>query len=81
MLWAIPCIRQSSTASQMVYCGDFPNVRAINMEGMTPSQEIALSTDVWKIFPIGRQTAWGSKAELGFQYSTGQYGLAYKKVP
>jgi hypothetical protein len=81
MLWAIPCIRQSSAVSQMVYVGDYPNVRGLNMEGLIPGQEISLSTDVWKVFPIGRQTAWASKAELGFQFSTGQYALAYKKVP
>ena len=80
MLWAIPCIVRSAAVSQMIYVGDFPNVRALNMEGMSPGQEISLGPDTWKVFPIGRQTAWGTKVELGFQYSTGQYALAYKKV-
>lgn len=80
MLWAIPAIVVSGVVSSLCYIGDYPNVRLLSMEGMTPQQEIALGGDVWKVFPVGRQTSWGTKAQLGFQFSTGHVALAYKKV-
>lgn len=80
MLWPIPAIPYNTTLLQNCYVGDYPNVRALNMTGLQPEQEIDLAGDTWVVFPIGRQTAWGTPATLGNQFSTGQYALAYKKV-
>lgn len=81
LLWAMPVLITSAALSQMCYVGDFPNVRALNMEGMTPQQEILLGSDTWKVFPIGRQSSWGLKADIGDQFASGHFALAYKKVP
>lgn len=81
LLWALPVLITSPSLSQLCYVGDFPNVRALNMEGMTPQQEILLGSDTWKVFPIGRQTSWGVKSDIGDQFASGHFALAYKKVP
>lgn len=79
MLWPVPIIPYSSADSKSCYIGDLPGVRGVNMEGLVSGQEIMLGADTWKIFSIGRQAGWGTQTQLGFQYSTGHYGLAFKK--
>lgn len=78
VLWAMPVILRNAAGS-LCYVGDFPNVRACNMETLTASQEINLGSDVWKVFPVQRQSNWSSVG-VDPSPSTGQYGLAYKKV-
>lgn len=64
----------------LCYLGDFPNVRAMNMTNMLPGQEIVLTDDTWKIFPAMRQENW-AMAAIGDKASSGQFAVAYKKVP
>jgi hypothetical protein len=80
MLFPIPVIFFASAISKTCYVGDYPDVRLVNMEGLQNGQELAVASDVWKIFSIGRQTPWYTQAEADFQYTTGQYGIAYKKI-
>lgn len=64
----------------LCYAGDFPNVRALNMTNMLPGQEINLTGDVWKVFPAMRQENWAMSGIVD-KASTGQFAVAYKKVP
>lgn len=81
VLFPLPIFIGSATALRSCYIGDFPNIRLVNMEGLLAGQEIVLAGDTWKVFSIGRQTPWGTQTENGFQYTTGQVALAYKKIP
>lgn len=81
MLFPIPVFFFAAAITKTCYVGDYPDVRLLNMEGLQNGQELAVASDVWKIFSIGRQTPWGTQTELGRVYSTGQFGVAYKKIP
>jgi hypothetical protein len=82
VLWSMPMIlRFGISGTTQCYVGDYPDVRLCNMEGLNQGQEIQLGSDTWMVFPAGRQTPWGTQAQVGLQFSTGQYALAYKKVP
>lgn len=80
MLMTPPVIFNSSGDQRFCYLGDYPNVRLLNMEGIAPGAEITLGAETWFVCPIGRQWPWGTQAEVGYNYSTGHYGLAYKKI-
>lgn len=84
-LFPIPVFRQHVTSldangDRLCYVGDFPNVRLLNMTNLLPGQEIAVDTDTYKIFPAVRQAAWAD-TNLVPQPSSGQFAIAYKKVP
>jgi hypothetical protein len=80
VLFPVPILIAAPTILRSCYIGDYPDVRMINMEGLLDGQELSLAGDVWKVFSIGRQLPWASKAVVGFQYSTGQLGVAFKKI-
>jgi hypothetical protein len=69
----------SAGTNAIVYVGDYPDVRLINITGFSPGQEFTLSTDTWVVFPIFRQTGWDQQNGPG--PTTFQFGLAYRKVP
>lgn len=79
-LFGIPALIQNLARTRHCVIGMYPDVRLLNMEGMIPGQEITLTTDTWKVFPIMRQEPWSSSGTK-FAASTGQYAMAYKKVP
>lgn len=84
-LFPIPVFRDywnsnDGTLARICYLGDFPNVRACNMSNLTPGQEITLGGDTWKVFPAVRQDAWAQNF-LTDRPTTGQFAVAYKKVP
>lgn len=80
MLFGLPLFCYNTTLRRTCYVGDFPNVRGVNMSGLTPGQELTLGGETWMVCPTGRQRAWGTASETGLNYSTGQLGLAYKKI-
>lgn len=84
-LFPLPMFKQydnalDSTLNRVCYLGDFPNVRACNMSNMLPGQEIILDADTWKVFPALRQETWAMSG-ITDRPSTGQFAIAYKKVP
>lgn len=79
ILWALPALAINTSIPAIVYVGDFPNVRGCNMEGLNPAEEITLVNEVWKIFPMLRQSAWVNSGR-DVECSSGQYALAYKKI-
>lgn len=77
-MYGSPAVVWSPTKDRACAVGMFPDVRLINMEGLLPGQEITLATDTWKVFPITRQEAWANSLTLVL--TSGQYGVAYKKI-
>lgn len=69
-----------ASKAALCYTGDFPNVRAMNMTNMLPGQEIVLTGDTWKVFPAMRQESWAMEGSAE-KCTTGQFAVAYKKVP
>jgi hypothetical protein len=69
-----------NSKNALCYLGDFPNVRALNMTNMLPGQEIDLTGDTWKVFPALRQENWAMNGSAE-KASSGQFAVAYKKVP
>lgn len=67
------------TSRRICYVGDFPNVRLINLSNLQVEQEIALAGDTWKVFPSCRRAPWAD-SNFANGVSTGQIGIAYKKV-
>ncbi len=59
------------------YIGEPPAIRAVNMYAFTAAEEFAIASDTWKVFPLVRK---GTSVNVNDEYS-GNYGLAYKKVP
>ena len=84
-MFPVPCIRSyynsaDQSLNRYCYVGDFPNVRVLNMTNLTPGQEITLGADTWKVFPALKQRPWESDG-IEDSPTTGQYAVAYKKVP
>lgn len=87
VLFPMPVLIKNDVLSKTCYLGDFPQVRALNMEGLAPRQEIELpgqdgdEPDIWMVFPQIRQASWelSRNALLGRNPTSGHYGLAYKK--
>lgn len=73
----IPVMLDNVANTQLCVVGDYPDVRYLNMEGLVAGQELVLSGDTWKIFPVMRQYAWG---QFAGQPSSGQLGIAFKKI-
>lgn len=59
--------------------GSIPDMRIINLTGMSPQQELALGSDTWKVFPQLRQSSFGDAINTEAP-SSGQFGLAFKKI-
>lgn len=79
-LMPIPCFSwQDDTAPDTTrLLGYFPDVRAINMDGVTTGAELSIGGDIWIPFPIVRQLY---VADTGFnEEQSYNFGLAYKKV-
>lgn len=85
-LFPIPCFKQhydsvaGASSRRICYVGDFPNVRLCNMTNLTPGQEITVGTDTFKVFPVIRQGPWADRLAVNAPLS-GQFAVAYKKVP
>lgn len=79
-MWSAPVIAQSNlSGNALCYIGDYPNVRILDLTALTPQEELALSGDTWKLFPMLRQENW-STTNYNVGPSTGQLGIAYKKI-
>lgn len=78
-LFGIPAIIRSD--DQLCYAGDYPGIRFLMMDGMVPGEEIDMAGEIWKVFPPRRQTPWDQVLNDNYDAPTsGQYGIAYKKV-
>lgn len=75
----VPLICTNTTYTLACMIGMIPDFRCLNLEGLAPAQELTLSTDVWKVFPTLRQTTWAD-GPLNEAPSSGQYGIAFKKI-
>lgn len=79
-LFGIPFLIRNTANDQFCCPGFMPDMRLLNMEGMSPGEEIDFSGDTWKVFPHKRQTNWGDVGTV-MAASSGQYAVAYKKIP
>lgn len=85
-LFPIPVLRNHYDSSvgnnsrRICYVGDFPNVRLCNMTNLIPGQEITVGSDTFKVFPTLRQGPWTDRLAVNAPLS-GQFAIAYKKVP
>lgn len=78
-MMGVPLGVTNETTTLCCMVGMIPDLRFINLTGMTPQQEIALGTDTWKVFPCLRQTNWSDSKTVDAA-SSGQFGFALKKV-
>lgn len=69
----------NSLTLQFMNVGDFPNARVCSMINYLPADEITFGGDTWVLFPFLCKKA---RSTLGQQYTvtSGEHGLAYKKV-
>jgi hypothetical protein len=77
--YALPVLIRNNANGNLVYLGDFPNVRLINMQDISVETEIALGADTWKVFPIMRYDSFSNVGSTPCVPQTGPYGIAYKK--
>lgn len=78
-MFGTPCM--ISHSGQLCYVGDYPGIRFLMMDGLVPGEEIDMAGEIWKVFPPRRQTPWDQVLNLNYDAPTsGQYGIAYKKV-
>jgi hypothetical protein len=54
--------------------GRMPNIRAINVRNFFPGQEVTISGDTWKIFPVFQKQ---TEAVANTIVSSGLYGYAH----
>lgn len=73
-------LQNLTAASQIMYLGSFPNVRACGMEGYADATIITFGAEEWMIFPMLRQTPWAG-CFITDIVSSGRSGYAFKKVP
>lgn len=78
-MFSIPVALRNIVTDALIVVGDYPNVRLVNMDGISPETEITLGADVWVVFPVLRQDSWANSS-ITLSPSTGPYGLAYKKI-
>jgi len=78
-LFGLPLVAINSANTQACCVGSVPDFRLVNMQGMSPQQEIAITSDTWKIFPVIRQDEWSNSRVHG-NIRGGQYGFAIKKI-
>lgn len=80
-LMALPVVVASTSgANRTCYIGDFPDVRGVNLTGLVAAQTIDMGGEEWIVFPTARQYPWAQRADAAFVFTSGQYGIAYKKV-
>jgi hypothetical protein len=78
-MYSCPIWAYDSTNVKYCWIGDYPNVRYMNMKGISAGDEIVLGSDTWKVFPVLRQ----NEAEAGnvvLGVSSEHMALAYLKV-
>lgn len=67
----------------MAWLGEIPDVKLVNMQGLSPGQEIRYASDIWTVFPW-KQKGSADNARLAVNPTqfpnTIDYGLAFKKV-
>lgn len=87
VMLGVPCIflgTSSPATGLCCYFGDYPNIRFVNMTGLTPGSEITIQTDTWVVFPRKRQTTYaackGNTVPSASGASSAQMGIAYKKI-
>lgn len=78
-MMGVPLIGVNDALTLACVVGMMPDIRVINLQGLSPQQELSLGDDVWKVFPQLRQADWvqGMNELLP---SSGQFGLAFKKI-
>lgn len=54
--------------------GEVPGARTVSVAPFQDAEEFSIGSDVWKVFPLVR------RGTLSNQESSGDYGLAYRKV-
>lgn len=64
----------SRASSYLSYIGEPPAIRGVNMAVFQAAEELTIGSDTWVCFPMAR------KGTTSGQESSGNYGLAYKKV-
>lgn len=75
----MPLVFTNLALTQYCAVGSMPDIRMINLTGLSPQQELSLGSDVWKVFPLMRQSGW-QQSLMELAPSSGQYGIALKKI-
>lgn len=78
-MFGVPLLIINNAGDRCCCPGFYPNFRLLNMEGMSPGQEINLNGDVWKVFPLKCQRQWAD-SRMGRWATSGHYAVAYKKI-
>lgn len=80
-LMPIPFLMINSTGitGRLTYCGTFPDVRKTNVIDVAPGEEIVYGSEIWKIFPLLRKSAWNELNDSSV-VTSGYAGIAFKKV-
>lgn len=78
-MFGVPLIIANNLKDRICCVGFYPNFRLLNMEGMSPGQEINLNGDIWKVFPLKCQRQWADTG-MGRWNTSGHYAVAYKKI-
>lgn len=64
-----------TTPDEYYLLGYAPDVRIVNMDGITPGQSLSIGGDTWDCYPLGRK-----KFDVDNTEGTGLVGLAYKRL-
>jgi len=72
-MYPINCWYLDTANTRARYIGSMPDVRGMNIASFAPGDEVTVSADTWVVFPL-------SIKQIGGDRSTGNLGIAYKKV-
>jgi hypothetical protein len=72
--YPITCWHRNLSTNRVYPLGALPDVRALNIRGFQPKEEVVVSGDTWVIFPFALRT------EDNLANRTFYSGIAYKKV-
>lgn len=73
----------ASESGIMTWLGEIPDVRLVNLQGLSPGQEIRFASEIWTVFPWKRKgNPENMRGNVNPQapVNTGDYGWAIKKV-
>ncbi len=73
-MYSIPAWHRNTSLNRVYPLGVVPDIRALNIRGFQPKEEVTIGGDTWVIFPFALRT------EDDISQRTFYSGLAYKKV-
>jgi hypothetical protein len=82
-IFPVPLVVRNIAGTVHTQVGEWPGIGSVNVDGLSPSQELDFAGEVWMVFPIKQKGTYAAKnngANPAPFTNTLNYGIAVKKV-